>query len=95
MLPLLIGILPILLLAATRRKGDIAPEAYLTWLGHPWLVGLLYLFFIGSVLMHGLYIWQAWPLRLLAHWQQPGDRNCHLAELAVGAHSRTHCDRNP
>ncbi|MEZ4659529.1 MAG: hypothetical protein R2911_18370 [Caldilineaceae bacterium] len=66
LLPLLVGILPVLLLAATRRKGDIAPGYYVGWLGHPLLVGLLYLFFIGSVLMHGLYIWQAWPLRLLA-----------------------------
>lgn len=66
LLPLLVGILPVLLLAATRRKGDIAPGYYLNWLGHPLLVGLLYLFFIGSVLIHGLYIWQAWPLRLLA-----------------------------
>ncbi|MEZ4862415.1 MAG: hypothetical protein R3C14_13950 [Caldilineaceae bacterium] len=66
LLPLLIGILPLLLLVATQRKGDLAPPARLAWLGHPLLVGLLYLFFIGSVLLHGLYIWQAWPLRLLA-----------------------------
>lgn len=66
LLPLLIGILPLLLLVATRHKGDIAPEYCLRWLNHPLLVGLLYLFFVGSILMHGLYIWQAWPLRLLA-----------------------------
>ncbi|MCB0123902.1 MAG: hypothetical protein KDE58_16725, partial [Caldilineaceae bacterium] len=66
LLPLLIGILPLLLLVATRRKGDFALPYSLPWLGHPLLVGLLYLFFIGSVLLHGLYIWQAWPLRLLA-----------------------------
>ena len=66
LLPLLIGILPVLLLAATRRKGDIAPVFYLRWLAHPLLVGALYLFFLGSILVHGLYIWQEWPMRLLA-----------------------------
>ncbi|MCB0081998.1 MAG: hypothetical protein KDE47_13750, partial [Caldilineaceae bacterium] len=66
LLPLLIGILPVLLLAATRRKGDIAPVFYWRWLGHPLLVGALYLFFLGSILIHGLYIWQEWPMRLLA-----------------------------
>ncbi|MFN8444098.1 MAG: hypothetical protein U0175_25170 [Caldilineaceae bacterium] len=66
LLPLLIGILPILLLVATRRKGDFVPGYQLGWLGNPLLVGLLYLFFIGSVLIHGLYIWQSWPLRILA-----------------------------
>ncbi len=65
-LPLLIGIVPILLLVATRRKGDFAPGYLLHWLGHPLLMGLLYLFFIASILIHGLYIWQSWPLRLFA-----------------------------
>ncbi|MEZ4734613.1 MAG: hypothetical protein R3E79_46575 [Caldilineaceae bacterium] len=64
-LPLLTGIIPLLLLVATRRMGDFAPGSTLRWLGHPLLVGLLVLFFVATILIHGLYIWDAWPLRLL------------------------------
>lgn len=65
-LPLVTGILPLLLLVATRRKGDFAPAFVLPWLGHPVLVGLLYLFSLATILIHGLYIWESWPLRLAA-----------------------------
>ncbi len=64
-LPLLTGVIPPLLLVATRRMGDFAPGFVLRWLGQPLLVGLLMLFFIATILVHGLYIWEAWPLRLL------------------------------
>lgn len=65
-LPLLTGIIPLLLLVATRRMGDFVPGFRWGWLGHPLLVGLLILFFIVTILLHGLYIWESWPLRLLA-----------------------------
>lgn len=65
-LPLVTGILPLLLLVATRRKGDFAPAFVLRWLGHPLVIGLLYLFSLATILIHGLYIWEAWPLRLSA-----------------------------
>jgi amino acid permease len=64
-LPLLTGIIPPLLLVATRRMGDFVPGFMLRWLGQPLLVGLLVLFFVATILIHGLYIWEAWPLRLL------------------------------
>ncbi|MCX6045744.1 MAG: hypothetical protein NT075_11580 [Chloroflexi bacterium] len=65
-LPLLTGILPVLLLIATRRKGDFSPGFVARWLGHPVTLSLLYLFFISSILIHGLYIWESLTLRLLA-----------------------------
>lgn len=65
-LPLLTGIIPLLLLVATRRMGDFVPGFTWRWLGHPLLVGLLVLFFVATILFHGLYIWQSLPLRLLA-----------------------------
>ncbi len=65
-LPLLTGILPVLLLIATRRKGDFVPGFVPSWLGHPVTLSLLYLFFINSILIHGLYIWESLTLRLLA-----------------------------
>lgn len=65
-LPVLSGVIPLLLLIATRRKGDFVPGFALRALRHPLVFGLLYLIFVGSILLHGLYIWQAWPLRLFA-----------------------------
>lgn len=65
-LPLVTGILPLLLLVATRRKGDFVPGFVLPWLGHPLVIGVLYLFSLATILIHGLYIWAAWPLRLAA-----------------------------
>jgi len=65
-LPLIIGIIPPLLLMATRRQGDFVPGFVPRLLGHPLLVVLLYLFFIGNIVVYGVYIWDAWPLRLFA-----------------------------
>ena len=65
-LPLVTGILPLLLLVATGRKGDFVPGFVVRWLGHPLVVGVLYLFSLATILIHGLYIWDAWPLRLAA-----------------------------
>lgn len=65
-LPLVTGILPMLLLVATRRKGDFPAGFVVAWLGRPVVVGLLYFFFVASVLLHGLYIWTPLPLRLAA-----------------------------
>lgn len=65
-LPLVTGILPLLLLVATRRKGDFAPGFVLHWLGRPLVIGLLYFFSLATILIHGLYLWEAWPLRLAA-----------------------------
>ena len=65
-LPLIIGVVPLLLLVATRHQGDFVPGFVPRLLGHPLLVGLLYLFFIGNIVVHGVYIWDAWPLRIFA-----------------------------
>jgi amino acid permease len=60
--PLLAGIFPVLLLAASRHKGDYLPGVVWHWLGHPVVLGIVYLFFFGSLLAHGLIIWPD-PLR--------------------------------
>jgi amino acid permease len=65
-LPLVTGILPLSLLVATRRKGDFAPGYGWRRLGHPLVIGPLYLFAVATVLIHGLYIWEAGPLRVAA-----------------------------
>ncbi len=55
---LLAGIFPVLLLVASRRKGEYLPRLVHRLLGHPILLGCLYLLFLGNVLVHGLVIWQ-------------------------------------
>lgn len=55
---LLSGILPVLLLVSSRRKGDLVPARVFPFLGHPLVSGGLYLLFVGIVLAHGLLIWQ-------------------------------------
>ncbi|MFN8458239.1 MAG: hypothetical protein U0401_26910 [Anaerolineae bacterium] len=57
-LPLLAGVFPVLLLMATRRKGDFVPEMVYRFLGHPLVLGLIYLIFLSIILLHGVYIWQ-------------------------------------
>lgn len=58
---LLAGIFPVLLLVASRRKGEYTPRPVHRLLGHPVLLGGLYLLFLGNVLVHGQVIWkQPW-----------------------------------
>jgi amino acid permease len=61
---LMSGIFPMLLLAASRRKGEIVPGVSYRALGHPLLVGSVYVLFLGSLVLHGLVIWEH-PLQRL------------------------------
>jgi hypothetical protein len=49
---------PVLLLLASRRKGDLVPGIVLSFLANPLIAGGIYLVAIGSLFMHGLLIWQ-------------------------------------
>jgi amino acid permease len=61
---LLAGIFPVMLLVASRRKGEHMPRPVHRLLGHPMLLGGLYLLFLGNVLVHGLVIWKEPWLRV-------------------------------
>ena len=63
---LMAGIFPVLLLVASRRKGEYMPRLVHRLLGHPMLLGGVYLLFLGNVLVHGLVIWQEPWLRAAA-----------------------------
>jgi hypothetical protein len=65
-LPLLGGIFPALLLAATRRKGDFVPRVVSRFLGNPIVIAATFLFFLATIFTHGLVIWQDPLLRALA-----------------------------
>jgi hypothetical protein len=59
------GIFPVLLLAASRRKGDLLPAVVYRLIGHPLLLGAVYLLFLAGIWLHGLVIWQN-PVQRLA-----------------------------
>lgn len=59
------GVFPMLLLAASRRKGDLLPAVAYRLIGHPLLIGAVYVLFLAGVWIHGLVIWQN-PVERLA-----------------------------
>jgi amino acid permease len=56
--PLLAGIFPVLMLLASRRRGDCLPSPVLRALGHPLTIIAVYLVFLSGLVLHGLIIWQ-------------------------------------
>jgi hypothetical protein len=59
-LPLLGGIFPLLLLAASRRKGDFVPAVAFRLLGHPVVLAGLYGLYMASLFAYGVWIYQTW-----------------------------------
>jgi hypothetical protein len=51
------GILPVLLLRASRRKGDYVPAIVVRLVGHPLVLLGVYVLFTASVFVHGTVIW--------------------------------------
>ena len=52
------GIFPVLLLFASRRKGDYVPAVVYRLLGHPGVVFGVYLLFMMNLFGHGLFIYR-------------------------------------
>jgi hypothetical protein len=52
------GIFPVLLLVASRRKGEIIPGVVYRFLGHPLVTTVIYLLFLAGLFLHGLVIWE-------------------------------------
>ena len=63
---LLALIYPVLLLAASRRKGDAVPAGLLPGLGNRLVLGGIYLLGVVSLFLHGLVIWENPLARALA-----------------------------
>ena len=55
---LMSGIFPALLLVASRRKGELVPGVSYRALGHPLIIGGIYLLFLSNLFLHGLVIWE-------------------------------------
>jgi Tryptophan/tyrosine permease family len=52
------GVFPVLLLLASRRKGENVPGFVLPFLAHPLVAGGIYLVAVSILFLHGLVIWQ-------------------------------------
>ena len=63
---LLGGAFPVLLLIASRRKGEVVPGVVYRFLSHPLLTVGIYLLFLASLFLHGLVIWENPVQRALA-----------------------------
>jgi hypothetical protein len=55
---LLAGVFPVLLVVASRQKGELVPDHVFRFLGHPILVITIYLLFLGNIVFHSLLIWE-------------------------------------
>jgi hypothetical protein len=58
-LPLLGGVFPVLLLIATRRKGDFTPRGVWRLLGSPFVLAPVYVIFVGVIFVYGIWIYEA------------------------------------
>jgi len=56
----------VLLLLASRRKGENVPRLILHFLGHPLVAGVIYLVAVSILFLHGLFIWKNAFQRLVA-----------------------------
>jgi hypothetical protein len=66
LVPIMGGIFPMLMLAASRRKGDYTPKLAFGFLGNPLVLALVYLVYLGSVFVYGIFIWEDPIQRLMA-----------------------------
>lgn len=64
--PIFGGIFPVLLLASSRRKGNMVPQVFYRMVGHPVVLATLYGLFLSSLFAYGLFIWQTIPERAAA-----------------------------
>jgi amino acid permease len=60
------GVFPVLLLWASRRKGEHVPGFVLPFLAHPLVAGSIYLVAVCILFLHGLFIWQNTFQRVVA-----------------------------
>jgi amino acid permease len=64
-IPVVAGVVPVLLLASARRRGDYVPGGRLRAASAP-VLALVWLLFVGAVAAHGLVIWTGTVDRVLA-----------------------------
>jgi amino acid permease len=64
--PVLAGVFPVLLLVASRRRGNYVPDRVPRLLGRPAVAAAVFAVFAAALLAHGLFIWSSWTQRAIA-----------------------------
>lgn len=64
--PLLGGVFPMLLVVASRRRGELVPGTAPGFVGHPITAVLLGALFLAGVVLHGTLIWDQPPAQVAA-----------------------------
>ncbi len=64
--PLLGGIFPMLLIVASRRRGELVPGTAPRLIGHPVTAVAIGALFLSGVVLHGVLIWDQPPARVAA-----------------------------
>jgi len=62
---LVLGIFSLLMLVASRQRGELIPQRVIHALGNRLLLGILYSFFVIGIFLYGFIIWKA-PLAQIA-----------------------------
>ncbi len=52
------GVIPALLIVASRKKGEVIPGLVLKFVGHPLVVGGVFTLYIVILIAHGVFIWE-------------------------------------
>ena len=64
--PLLGGVFPMLLIVASRRRGELVPGTTLGLIGHPVTAAAIGALFLCGVVLHGTLIWDQPPAQVAA-----------------------------
>jgi hypothetical protein len=83
---LLGGVLPMLMVAASRRRGDIVPGTVVRITGHPVTVVIVTALYVAAIALNGLFIWQSPMERLLAAVAALAALGLVLRSFATGAY---------
>ena len=83
---LLGGVLPMLMVAASRKRGDIVPGIVIRITGHPITVVVVTALYIAAIAFNGLFVWEGPVERLLAAVAALASLGLVLRSVATGAY---------
>ena len=83
---LLGGVLPMLMVAASRKRGDIVPGTVVRITGHPVTVVVVTALYVAAIAVNGLIIWQSPVERLVAAVAALAALGMVLRSYAIGAY---------
>jgi len=93
--PIIAGIFPVLLLFASRRRGELLPGTVYRAIGQPWLLTVINFLFLAGLILHALLFFHDPVERILAGGIGLGLMVMTVAIARSGAFSRSLAWVNP